>query len=117
MPDSHSDTLRVLSALAQRTRIDVFRLLVRELPEGVPASTIAETLGCRANTLSSHLRILHQAGLIESERDGRQIHYRAVVARMTELVATLLEDCCQGRAQQCLAPVDPQQAASRGAIS
>lgn len=98
------DAIRGLSALAQDSRLDVFRLLVREGESGLPAGEIARNLGVPHNTLSTHLALLTAAGLLEAERQGRQIVYRVDVAGMRRLMGFLLEDCCQGRPELC-APV------------
>ncbi len=90
-----------LAALAQPTRLDVFRLLVRHEPGGLPAGEVARQLGIPHNTLSSHLGILARAGLVRSARNGRSIVYRADVAQVSALAAFLLEDCCRGRPDAC----------------
>lgn len=93
--------LLALSALAQPTRLDVFRALVTREPEGAPAGEIARLVGVPHNTLSTHLGILTRAGLARSERRGRSIVYQAELGRVRELVSFLLEDCCGGRAEAC----------------
>jgi len=90
--------LSTLDALAQRTRLDVFRLLVRHEPEGLAAGEIARRLDVPQNTMSSHLAVLARAGLVASERHSRSIVYRADLAAMNRLVAYLLENCCAGDA-------------------
>ena len=90
-----------LSALAQSTRLEAFRLLVRHEPDGLPAGDISNHLAIPANTLSSHLGVLTRAGLIKSERRSRSIIYRADLGRLQALVLFLLKDCCQGRAELC----------------
>ena len=85
-----------LGALAQNTRLEVFRLLVRHEPAGLPAGEIARRLDVPQNTMSSHLSILARAGLVSSTRDSRLIIYRANLAAMNALVAFLLENCCSG---------------------
>jgi ArsR family transcriptional regulator, arsenate/arsenite/antimonite-responsive transcriptional repressor len=93
---------RRLHALAQESRLGVFRLLVRAGPEGVAAGDIARELGVAPNTLSAHLSVLANAGLIASRRESRSIIYAANYSGMSELLAFLVEDCCQGRAEVCL---------------
>lgn len=88
--------LDALSALAQQTRLDVFQLLIRHEPEGLPAGDIADKLGVPQNTLSTHLAILVRAGLATSERRSRSIIYRAVVPTVRGLVRYLVDDCCAG---------------------
>lgn len=90
-----------LAALAQSTRLDVFRLLVEHEPEGLPAGEIARALAVPQNTMSAHLGVLSRAGLVSSERRSRSIVYRADLDRLRELVLFLLKDCCGGRADLC----------------
>jgi ArsR family transcriptional regulator len=87
-----------LAALAQATRLDVFRLLVQHEPEGLAAGDIAKALAVPQNTMSSHLAILTRAGLAKSERHSRSIVYRADLASFGALTSFLIEDCCAGRA-------------------
>jgi DNA-binding transcriptional ArsR family regulator len=93
--------VRSLSALAQETRLSVFRLLVKSGPEGVAAGEIARTLGIPANTLSAHLNLLAGAGLVGGRREGRSIIYAARYDAMSELLLYLMKDCCQGRPEVC----------------
>jgi len=93
--------VEALSALAQESRLAVFRLLVRAGPEGLPAGEIAQEVGVRPNTLSTHLTILGHAGLVRSRRDGRSIIYTADYGGMRELLGFLMEDCCAGRPEIC----------------
>ncbi|GAA0776472.1 ArsR family transcriptional regulator [Roseibium denhamense] len=96
------DALNALAALGQETRLDVFRLLVRSGKEGVTAGAIANALEVRPNTLSTHLGALSRSGLVQAERDGRSIHYRADLDTMQVLVTYLLQDCCGGNPELCL---------------
>jgi DNA-binding transcriptional ArsR family regulator len=98
------DALEAFSALAQPTRLDVFRLLIRHEPNGLPAGEIARTIDVPHNTMSTHLSILTRAGLIEAERRSRSIVYRARLGAVGELAGFLLHDCCGGRPEIC-APV------------
>jgi ArsR family transcriptional regulator len=93
-----------LAALAQSTRLDVFRLLVKHEPDGLAAGGIAKALAVPQNTMSSHLSILSRAGLVTAQRSGRSIVYRAELARFQEVVLFMLRDCCDGRPEIC-APV------------
>lgn len=93
--------LAALAALGQPTRLEVFRLLMRKEPEGLPAGTIADVIGCPHNTLSSHLSILARSGLVQGTRDGRSIVYRADVEGMRGLIAFLVTDCCEGHPELC----------------
>lgn len=96
-----SNAILALNALGQTTRLDVFRLLVKVGPEGLPAGEIASRLGVRQNTLSTHLAILTRGGVVRSERQGRVIRYAADFDGMRELTTYLLEDCCRGAPQVC----------------
>jgi DNA-binding transcriptional ArsR family regulator len=98
---NESDALQALAALAHGTRLSIFRLLIQQAPQGLPAGDIAMRLGVLQNTLSAHLRILHQAHLVVNTREGRVIRYRADHAAMQALLVYLLEDCCQGDASIC----------------
>lgn len=93
--------LDALSALSQKTRLETFRLLVRAGPEGLSAGDIADALGTRQNTMSTHLKLLTLAGLVRGERDGRSVIYRAEFETMRALITYLLEDCCAGSETVC----------------
>ena len=86
----------MLSALAQETRLAIFRALVQAGPEGLAAGTIAAAVGAPASTLSLHLKELSATGLTRARQDGRFIYYTADYAAMSELVSFLTEKCCQG---------------------
>jgi ArsR family transcriptional regulator len=101
---SPAHALAALAALGQPTRLQIFRLLVRCAPDGLAAGSIAATINCPNNTLSSHLAILARAGLVRGTRDGRSISYRADLDGMRALVAFLLTDCCNGHPEVC-API------------
>ncbi len=103
--------LDALAALAHETRLEVFRLLVKAGSEGLAAGTVGESLGVRQNTMSSHLAILHRAGLISKARDGRVIRYCAHYAQMRELLLYLLEDCCNGNAEICVPVIEAARCA------
>lgn len=96
-----SAALAALSALSQATRLQTFRLLVTREPEGVPAGELARLIGVPQNTLSAHLSILANAGLVGGERRSRSIIYRADLAMFREVISFLLTDCCGGRAEVC----------------
>ncbi len=98
------NAIDALAALAQESRLAVFRLLVREGPDGLAAGAIAEQLGIPAPTLSFHLNQLSAAGLVISRRDGRSIIYAANYPGMRDLLSFLIEDCCQGRPELCAPP-------------
>ena len=93
--------LLALSALAHETRLEVFRLLVRHAPLGLPAGEIARRLEIAAPTLSFHLKELERAGLIGASRRHRQIIYATDFAGTRELLDFLMRDCCQGDPLLC----------------
>jgi ArsR family transcriptional regulator len=90
-----------LAALAQATRLDVFRLLVKHEPEGLAAGDIARALAVPQNTMSSHLAVLSRAGLVTTQRFSRSIVYRADLAHLREVMLFMLRDCCDGRPEIC----------------
>jgi len=96
-----ADVVKALSALAQESRLDVFRLLVKRGPEGFPPSALAEKLGIAATTLSFHLKELQNAGLISMRRDGRYLFYSTQFDRMKELVRFLTDECCSQADEAC----------------
>jgi DNA-binding transcriptional ArsR family regulator len=89
------------AALAQPTRLDVFRLLMEHEPDGLPAGDIARRMDVPHNTMSTHLAILTRAGLIEAERQSRSIIYRAKLNAVHALTSFLVKDCCGGRPEIC----------------
>lgn len=90
-----------LSALAQPTRLDAFRLLVHHEPDGLAAGEIARQLDVPQNTMSAHLGILSRAGLITSMRHSRSIVYRADLDALRSVMLFLVTDCCGARAELC----------------
>ena len=96
-----NDAIKRLSALAQDSRLAVFRLLVRVGRDGLAAGEIARSLEITPNTLSSQLNILSNAELVTSRRDGRSIIYAADFDAMGALLVYLTEDCCGGRPEIC----------------
>ena len=97
-----NEAVSALSALAQPSRLEVFRLLVQTGEAGMCAGEIAERLEVPKTTLSFHLKELAQAGLVDAQRDGRSIFYRVRVEGIRGLMAYLTEDCCQGRPDLCM---------------
>jgi DNA-binding transcriptional ArsR family regulator len=97
-----SQTVKMLSALAQESRLSIFRLLVQQGPEGLPVGMIGEQLGIPNATLSFHLKELLHAGLVTSRQSGRFIYYAPVIEAMNDLVGFLTENCCNG--QSCARP-------------
>ena len=99
------------SALAQATRIEAFRALVRSAPDGLAVSDLARKLGIPQNTLSTHLAILARAGLIRSERQSRLVFYRPQLDVVRALTLFLLKNCCEGRPELCrplIADLEPR---------
>ena len=99
-----STIIAALGALAQETRLDIFRLLVQEGPDGMPAGDIGARLGQPSPTMSFHLNQLRFAGLVTSRRESRSIIYSAHFKAMNELLGYLTENCCGGRPELC-API------------
>jgi ArsR family transcriptional regulator len=97
-----ADAISALGALAQDTRLETFRLLVKREPEGVPAGELARSLGVPQNTLSAHLSILARAGLVVGERRSRSIIYRANLETFRALTLFMVQDCCGGSDQLCV---------------
>jgi DNA-binding transcriptional ArsR family regulator len=90
-----------LAALAQPTRLEAFRTLVRHEPDGLAAGDLARELEVPQNTLSAHLAVLSRAGLVSSERHSRSIVYRANLAAFRDIAVFMLRDCCGGRPEVC----------------
>lgn len=103
------DTITALAALAQETRLDIFRLLVEVGPEGRAVGRIGEALGLPSATLSFHLKELKHAGLVTVQREGRSLIYGANFATMTSLIDYLTSHCCAGDPAACgiAAPTNP----------
>lgn len=117
------EAILAFAALAQPTRLDVFRLLLEHEPDGLPAGEIARQMGVPHNTMSTHLAILSRAGLIEAERQSRSIIYRAKLDAVRTLTGFLIKDCCGGRPEICapliadLAPCcPPKQIATKETV-
>jgi DNA-binding transcriptional ArsR family regulator len=106
------DAVAALAALAQASRLAVFRALVEAGPVGLAASEIAARLGLPANTLSFHLKALVHAQLATARPQGRYIYYAAGFAQMDALIAFLTQNCCGGR--PCLpAAAHPRRSPAR----
>lgn len=95
------NAVSAFEALGQPTRLAVFRLLVQTASDGLAAGDIAVTLELRPNTLSTHLSILSQAGLITESRAGRSIRYASDMQGLRALMSWLLQDCCGGKPETC----------------
>lgn len=101
-----SDAVTALAALAQETRLSIFRLLVEAGPQGVAAGRIGETLEVPAATLSFHLKELARAGLVSLRHEKQFIYYAVDFERMAELMTFLTQNCCQGMPEKCLTVVE-----------
>jgi ArsR family transcriptional regulator len=97
----NTEVIAALSALAQETRLDIYRLLVQAGVDGLPAGEIGERLDIPSPTLSFHLAQLKHAGLVSHRRVGRSIIYGASYPVMNGLLAYLTENCCQGKMAEC----------------
>lgn len=93
--------LPILAALAHPTRLDAFRLLVKHEPDGLSTGQLVEASGLTQSTFSTHLAVLAKAGLVKSEKSGRQIIQRADIDALRGLMLFLAKDCCEGRAELC----------------
>lgn len=93
--------IAALSALAQPTRMAVFRRLVQAYPDAIAAGELARQCRAPHNTMSAHLAVLTRAGLVAAQNDGRMRHYRADLPGFQSLMTYMLQDCCQGRAEIC----------------
>ncbi len=99
------DVVKSLAALAQESRLRVFRTLVVAGPLGLTPGALSEELGVAATTLSFHLKELTNAGLVSQQRDGRNLIYRAAYDRMNAVLAYLTAHCCHGK--DCLVTTQP----------
>lgn len=90
------EIIQALSALAQESRLVVYRLLVQAGPAGLPAGRIAELAHIPPSSLSFHLKELSHAGLVSSRQESRFIFYSANFSRMNAVLAYLMENCCEG---------------------
>lgn len=97
----NDDAISILSALAHPTRLAAFRLLIRHEPNGLPTGALVEASGLSQSTFSTHLAVMARAGLVLSEKRGRQQIQRANLDALKGLMVYLARDCCQGRADLC----------------
>ncbi|OYT92860.1 MAG: transcriptional regulator [Burkholderiales bacterium PBB3] len=98
------DVIRALAALAQQSRLQIFRQLVVAGPDGMTPTRLSEALGLPGTALSFHLKELTHANLITQERDGRNLIYRADFASMNSVLAYLTAHCCEGTACEVTTP-------------
>lgn len=103
--ETHSAVV-ALAALAQETRLSIFRLLVEVGPEGIPAGELGQKLGVPPATLSFHLKELSHAGLVSSRQQGRFVYYAANFDHMAALMSFLTQNCCKGMPEECLTVVE-----------
>lgn len=101
-----TNAITSFAALSQDTRLNAFRLLVTQEPNGLPAGEIARQLSVPHNTMSAHLSVLARAGWVVSKRHSRQIIYRASLSHMEAVVQFLLQDCCAGHPELCASLID-----------
>lgn len=104
------DVIESLAALAQESRLAIFRMLVKRGPEGYTPTQIGEKLIVAPPTLSFHLKELQRAGLLDVRRNGRFLHYRANFSHMNELIGFLTENCCVLADRDCSAECVPATA-------
>ena len=93
--------IEAFAALAQPSRMTIFRLLVRAGQDGLQVGEISRRLDIVTSTLSGHLSILRRAGLLKATRHQREIHYAANLSVVNDLIGFLLADCCEGQAENC----------------
>jgi ArsR family transcriptional regulator, arsenate/arsenite/antimonite-responsive transcriptional repressor len=93
--------LQALAALSHPTRLSAFRLLITNEPDGLNTGQLVEASGLSQSTFSTHLAVLAKAGLVTTEKQGRQQVQRASIAALRDLMLFLAKDCCQGRSELC----------------
>ncbi len=93
---------KIFESLSSGVRLDVYRLLVKNGPEGLVAGQIATELNIPNTNLSFHLKALTHAGMVSVEQEGRYLRYRANIPMMLEMIAYLTEECCSGHPEICL---------------
>jgi ArsR family transcriptional regulator, arsenate/arsenite/antimonite-responsive transcriptional repressor len=106
------DVIESLAALAQESRLAIFRMLVKRGPEGYTPTQLGEKLSVAPPTLSFHLKELQRAGLLSVRRDGRFLYYRANFSHMNQLIGFLTENCCELADKGC----SPECAPAEGEI-
>ena len=111
METSHA--VAALAALAQETRLTIYRLLVEAGPKGLSVGEIGASIAAAPATLSFHLKELHRAGLVQSRQEGRYVFYAADYAAMNGLLGFLSENCCARDAIGCGPSCTPKRPARR----
>ena len=91
----------IFEALSSDVRLDLFRLLVKNAPDGLVAGEIAKQLDIPSTNLSFHLKAIVQCGLVDVEREGRFMRYKANIPLMLDIVAYLTSECCSNDPKQC----------------
>jgi len=104
--------VEMLSALSQTTRFKVFRMLMAAGDCGMAAGKIADNLNVPQNTLSSHLSILSNAGLISVKREGRHLIYATDISETRTLIGFLVNDCCNGNPEICSIAIPVKESAT-----
>ena len=107
---------QVFESLSSAIRLDVYRMLVRQGPQGLVAGQIASALDLPPANLSFHLKAMAQSGLVTAEQEGRFQRYRANLALMVDLVGYLTAECCAGHPEQCAELVDPLRRADGATV-
>ena len=97
-----STATSVFESLASGVRLDIFRLLVKAVPQGMVAGEIATALGLPPTNLSFHLKAMTHARLLSVEQEGRFQRYRADISMITELIGYLTAECCAGLPEKCV---------------
>lgn len=92
---------KIFEALSSDVRLDLFRLLVKNAPDGLVQGDIAKYLDIPSTNLSFHLKTIVQSGLVDVEREGRFMRYKANIPLMLEVIAYLTSECCSGNPEQC----------------
>ena len=92
---------KIFEALSSDVRLDLFRLLVKNAPEGLVAGDIAKQLGIPSTNLSFHLKAVVQSGMVDVEREGRFMRYKANIPLMLDIIAYLTSECCSGNPARC----------------
>ncbi|MCE8467703.1 ArsR family transcriptional regulator [Rhodovulum sulfidophilum] len=105
---NQSHAIDAFGALAHDTRLQIFRLLVQRGPMGTPAMEVGRLLDLKPSTLSGHLATLKRAGLVETERQHREVLYSPRFDTVNGLVRFLLEDCCGGDEDACAGLEQPR---------